>query len=260
MNHPTIRQRLVSLAGKAVLGQIPRQIQRPQPDADPAPTVDAILSARQTVENFAARLAEITQARDTFDAATARFRASRHLDYASLVKAGEPLPAVEDFEVEARRAEARLNALATLANREVEQASTAIHTLRRAARHNVESAEKIARENVRHMLPAGMFDEGDADAVIERARPVKQAASAIEELDKLASAGIPIRKAEMFGLSLPRFRTCALPTSGMPGIEHHDDFIPASVIADINRVLAIHLRTIGFFAGMNSEPLAARWS
>ena len=179
MTQATLRQRIVALAGKAVLGAPPRQIERPKPEENPAPAVDAILDARQTAQDFAARLVEITQARDTFDAATARFRGSRHLDFASLVAAGQPLPAIEDFEIDARRSEARLTALRTLADREVERASTAIHTLRRAARSNVDAAEKVARAAVRDMLPAGMFADTDADAVIKRARPVKEVARAI---------------------------------------------------------------------------------
>lgn len=259
MTQATLKQRIVGLVGKAVLGAPPRQIDRLKSEASQPPAGDAILDARQTAQDFAARLVEIMHARDTFDQATARFRGSKHLDFASLVAAGQPLPEIEGFEIDARRAEARLNALRTLADREAERANAAVLTLRRSARSNIDAAEKAARAAVRDMLP-GLFADADTDAVVERARPVKEVARAIEELDRLASAGIPIRNAEMFGFTLPQFRTCALPERGMPGIEHHDRFNPATVIADIRRVLEIQIRTSGFNAAMNSEPIAARWS
>lgn len=262
MSATTIREKIRDFAGRVVLGQPVQQIERPEPHPEPVATIDAILDARQTAENFARRMIDLAEARGELDTATATARNAVNLDLAGMlaVDPSAELPDLDEIQGRATKAQTRVKALKTLADREVETAHVAVLTLRRAAARNIEAAVEAAKAAVRDAVPSGFFAPDALAKVFDLSQPARECTAAKHEIDRLCAYSVPLANAPLFGKCLPGpYRVEPLPT-GKGHILPRDAFDPRNVAADIKTVLDTHIKSVGFFAGMSTEPASTSWT
>jgi hypothetical protein len=244
-----------TLSGRRIVQ--PQAVKEEKAEVQP----DVIAEARQTVESFAKRMMDLHETRKAFDAATDAARKSGDLDLASIlaVDPGADLPDIEEISGNATKAGVRLRALRTLADREVESAARALLVLRKTSADNVARAKAAALEKTRDMIPPGIFSPDVVEEIIEKALSVRECSKAARDLERLASAGIPTVKAELFGRRLPFFRLDPLPPAKSGHVPPRDALDPLRVAASIRTVLAIHAATIGFLLAITTDAASARW-
>lgn len=222
----------------------------------------AVAEARERLDGFAARLLELIEARDAFDAAVAAARESGFLDLAGLLAArpGEPLPDLGDLDRDVERCRTRLKALRTLADRELAVAANAVRVLRQASAANVKAARAIAEGAARDAITAcGLFEPAAAIEAAGGSRPVRECVNAARAVEASAAWRLPMRAAELFGYGLARFRVEELPTARSGAVPVADAFDPRSAARDLRRLLTLHGRSCGFIVAMAADPAGARW-
>lgn len=254
MNAPTIADRLRKLAGRSMFDRAPlnQAPTAPEPVA-PEPAPDAVADARNTLQDFAARLREFSTARADMDAAAHAERNAGKLDFAGLVERGQPLPDLTELTSRRAAAEVRTRACKQLLDRLAGQAHDALHAIRRDALANVKAARESITAAVETALPPGMFSPDALPGIVSKAAPVREALRRLEavEVHGWPSVAVP---AELFGMRCRDTRTEPLPVK--PGISQPDPLAPDSLAREIDASLAVHLKAVRFILAATADPLA----